>query len=183
MKARPSKHAGGVLIEVEDRDEPMLTSAAAGPFRIKRILVPIDFSECATKALRYAIPLAKQHGADLELIHVISSPAYGYGEYGPIWTGQLEADLAPGSKKALQKLAETEIPREVPFKVEVRVGAPHLEITQFAQSEQVDLIVISTHGYTGLKHVLLGSTAEHVVRYASCPVLVVRVQEREFVRN
>jgi universal stress protein A len=180
MKAKPSKHAGAVVLELEDRDEPILRSAAAGPFRIKRILVPIDYSECATKALRYAIPLAQQHGATIDLLHVISSPAYGYGEYGTI---ALEPAPVPGSKKALQKLAETEIPAEVPFTTEVRTGAAHLEISQFAQSEAADLIVISTHGYTGLKHVLLGSVAEHVVRHAPCPVLVVRVQEREFIRN
>ena len=181
MKAKPSRHAGQVVLELGRRDEPMLTAAAAGPFQIKRILVPIDFSDCATKALRYAVPLARQHGASLELIHVISSPVYGFGEYGPIWTPSIENEL-PGSKKALQKLAETEI-RKVPFNVEVRIGAPYLEITQFAQSEQIDLIVIATHGYTGFKHVLLGSVAENVVRFAPCPVLVVKVQEREFIRN
>jgi universal stress protein A len=86
------------------------------------------------------------------------------------------------SKKALQELAEAEI-RDVPFNVEVRIGAPHLEITQFAESDQIDLIIIATHGYTGFKHALLGSVAENVVRFAPCPVLVVKVQEREFVRN
>jgi universal stress protein A len=180
MKAKPSKHAGGVVLELGDRDEPILRSAAAGSFRIKRILVPIDYSECATKALRYAIPLAQQHGATIDLIHVISSRAYGYGEFGMI---AMEPDPVPGSKKALQKLAESEIPRDVPFNIEVITGVAHLEISKFAQSEAADLIVISTHGYTGLKHVLLGSVAENVVRYAPCPVLVVRVQEREFIRN
>jgi universal stress protein A len=180
MKAKPSKHSGGVVLEVDERDERILRSAAAGPFQIRRILVPIDYSECATKALRYAIPLARQHGATIDLIHVVSSPAYGYGEYGAI---AMEPDPLPSSKKALQKLAETEIPADVPFNLEVRTGAAHLEISQFARSEAADLIVISTHGYTGLKHVLLGSVAEHVVRYAPCPVLVVRIQEREFIRN
>jgi nucleotide-binding universal stress UspA family protein len=183
MKAKPGKHAGGVILEVEKRDEPLFALAEAGPFRIKRILVPIDFSECSTKALRYAVPLARQHGAAIELIHVISSPAYAYSEYGLISPGPVGPDLAPGSKDALNKLAAAEIPREIPSTVEVRYGAPHFEITHFAKSEQADLIVISTHGYTGLKHVLLGSVAEHVVRYAPCPVLVVRVQERDFVRN
>src|SRR5688500_8052935 len=100
MKAKPSKHAGQVVLELGKRDEPMLSAAAVGPFQIKRILVPIDFSDCATKALRYAVPLARQHGASLELIHVISSPVYGYGVYGPIWTAPIENEL-PGSKKAL----------------------------------------------------------------------------------
>ena len=183
MKAKPSKHAGGVVLEIEKRDEPLLTSAAAGAFRIKRIVVPVDYSDCSVKALRYAVPLARQHGATLELIHVISSSVYGYAEYGAIATAPVDADLVPGSKKELQKLAETEIPADVPFNVEVRTGAAHLEISEFARAEAADLIVISTHGYTGLKHVLLGSVAEHVVRYAPCPVLVVRVQEREFIRN
>jgi hypothetical protein len=84
MKAKPSKHAGQVVLELGKRDEPMLTAAAAGPFQIKRILVPIDFSDCAGKALRYAVPLAKQHGASLDLVHVVSSAVHNYGEYGPI---------------------------------------------------------------------------------------------------
>ena len=181
MKAKPSKHPGQVVLELGKRYEPMLTAAAAGPFQIKRILVPIDFSDCATKALRYAVPLAKQHGASLNLVHVISSAIHSYGEYGPIWTRPIESELEV-TKKALQKLAEAQI-RNVPFNVDIRIGAPHLEITQFARSEQIDLIVIATHGYTGFKHVLLGSVAENVVRFAPCPVLVVKVQEREFVRN
>ena len=178
MKAKPSKHAGVVVLELEERDEPILRSVAAGPFQIKRIVVPIDYSECATKALRYAIPLARQHGATLDLIHVVSSPAYGYGEYGAI---AMEPDPVPGSTKALQKLAAAEIPPDVPYNIEVRTGAAAAEITHFAKTEAADMIVVSTHGYTGLKHVLMGSVAEHVVRYAPCPVLVVRVNEREFV--
>src|SRR5687768_4463803 len=122
----------------------MLDSAAAGPFQIKRILVPIDYSECATKALRYAIPFARQHGATIDLIHIVSSPAYGYAEYGAV---VVEPDLVPGSKKALEKLAQAEIPPDVPYTVEVRTGAPPSEITHFAQSEAADLIVVSTHGY------------------------------------
>ena len=184
MKARPTKHAGEVVLELNRRDEPLMAAASfeskISPFRLKRILVPIDFSDCAKKALRYAIPLAKDYEAALTLLYVV--PTH-HGEYGDIDYAILEAEMRAGSEKELSTLAVDEVRGEVPADTLVRTGSPGLEIIEVAKSLSADLIVISTHGRTGLKHVLLGSIAEAVVRRAPCPVLVVREREHEFLAS
>ena len=184
MKARPSHDSGAVTLELTRRDESLLDAAtrtAVNPvFKLRRILVPIDFSDCSKKALQYALPLAKEQGADLTLLYVVP-PAYSAGEFGGIDYAQLEANLKAGGAKALAKLALEQVLDSITVETLVRVGSPAREIVETARSLPADLIVISTHGYTGLKHVFLGSVAEHVVQRAPCPVLVVREQERECV--
>src|SRR5437764_5335080 len=96
MKARLADHPGEVVLELKQRDEALLAAGGRevnpSQFRIKRILVPIDFSACARKALHYAIPLAKQHQAAITLLYVAPS-TYVAGEYGRFDYGMLEADL------------------------------------------------------------------------------------------
>ena len=180
MKAKPSKRPGAVVLELNQRDEPMLASASLRPFQIRRILVPIDFSECATKALRYAVPMAAQHGATLVLLYVLPTPPDGFRDAAIDFESAV-AGMCAGAKNALVNLAKTEIGDRVGSEVAVRNGSPRVEITDFARGLPADLIVISTHGYTGIKHFLLGSVAEHVIRHAPCPVLIVREREREFL--
>lgn len=186
MKARLSRNTGQVTLELNRRDEPLMDAAtraaAKSPFTIRRILVPIDFSDCARKALQYALPLAKEHQAAITLLYVVP-PAYSSGEYSGIDYAQLEASLKDGGAKELAKLAEDELCGEVQTNTLVRVGAPAREIVETARSLPADLIVISTHGRTGLKHVLLGSVAEHVVQRAPCPVFVVREREHEIIAS
>lgn len=132
------------------------------------------------KALAYAIPFAKQFGAKLILLHVVEpilTPDFAKGL--PLAMDNDEMNAA--SKKELQELiASAGIGRLVERTV-VRQGRSFNEIAGAAKSLKADLIIISTHGFTGVKHVVLGSTTERVVRHASCPVLVVRENEREFV--
>ena len=182
MKAKPSNKPGEVVLELNRRDEPLMAaaSATASPFRLKKILVPIDFSDCATKALQYAIPLAKEHQAALTLLYVVPPP-YAVGEYSGIDYAQLQADMRVSGDKELAKVAVDEVRGAVPTDTLVRVGSPAVEIVEAARSLDADAIVISTHGRTGLKHVLLGSVVENVVRRAPCPVLVVREREHEFL--
>ena len=182
MKAKPSKKPGEVFLELGRDDEPLMTAAssAASPFCMKRILVPIDFSDCAKKALQYAIPLAKEHKAALTLLYVVPPP-YPVGEYSGIDYAQLQADMRMRGNMELSKLVTDEVRGAVPADTLVRVGSPATEITEAAESLDADAIVISTHGRTGLKHVLIGSVAENVVRRAPCPVLVVREREHEFL--
>jgi len=184
MKVKPTKKSGSVSVEMSRGDASMLERAAssASPFSIRRILVPVDFSECSQKALAYAIPFAKQFGADLILLHVVPAN-YPVGEFGMIDVAFMEKELRVSGEKQLQRLIEQRIPIELTSKAFVRVGRPVSEIVQIAREEQADVIVISTHGHTGFKHVLLGSVAENVVRYAPCPVLVVRQHEHEFVKG
>src|SRR6266511_3649418 len=159
MKAKPTNKPGEVTLELNRRDEPLLDAATrtavTSPFKLKRILVPIDFSACSKKALQYALPLAKEHEAALTLLYVVP-PAYGTGEYGGIDYAQLEAGMRESGEMELAKLAVDEA-RGVSTDTLVRVGSPRREIIETARSLPADLIFISTHGRTGLKHVFLGS--------------------------
>jgi nucleotide-binding universal stress UspA family protein len=186
MKAKPTNKRGAVSLELNRRDEPLMDAAARtvvkSSLKLKRILVPIDFSDCSKKALQYALPLAREHQAALTLLYVVP-PAYGAGEYGGIDYGQLEAGMREGGEKELAKLAVGEVRGEAATDTLVRVGSPRREIIETARSLPADLIVISTHGRTGLKHVFLGSVAEHVVQHAPCPVFVVREREHEILAS
>jgi universal stress protein A len=183
MKIKPNRKSGEVLLEVSRRDDPLLAAAATTPFRLKKILVPVDFSDCSKKALQYALPLAKQHDAAITLIYVAPNPAYAADAYGLLdYASILDGTLANGEKNLASLLAD-EVGGKVPGNAVVRAGSPGVQIADLAKSMLADLIIISTHGHTGLKHVLLGSVAEHVVRHAPCPVLVVREREHEFVSS
>jgi universal stress protein A len=182
MKARPSKHSGEVILEVGRRDEPLLAAGTNADFRIKSILVPVDFSDCSRKALEYAVPLANQHHAAITLLHVVASPVYNTAEYGGgVNYGALESEMRTTAQEKLEALRKQEVGGEIAGDAVVRTGSATAEIIAAAKEMSADLIVISTHGHSGLKHVLLGSVAEHVVRRAPCPVLVVREREQEFL--
>ena len=184
MKAKPTKDAAGVVLELNRSDERLLAAAESGtapsPFRLKRILAPIDFSDCSKKALQYAIPLAKQHGAAITLLYVVPTN-YAVGEYGGIDYASLEAQMRASGETQLNRLAAEAVHGEIASDTLIRTGSPATEIIEVAKSLPADVIVISTHGRTGLRHVLLGSVAERVVRHAPCPVLVVREREHEFL--
>jgi universal stress protein A len=187
MKAKPTNKPGEVTLQLNRRDEPLLDAATRAAvkstFTVKRILVPIDFSDCSKKALQYALPLAKEHEAALTLLYVVSSPAYGAGEYGSVDYAQLEGSMRVDGEKDLAKLVADEVPSEVSADTLVCVGSPAVNIIEVARSLPADLIVISTHGRTGLKHVFLGSVAERVVQRAPCPVFVVREREHEILAS
>jgi nucleotide-binding universal stress UspA family protein len=150
-------------------------SEKAMPLPVKRILVPVDFSECSTFALRYAANLAQQVDASILLVHVASSlltpPEM---EYVQLDLRKFQAEVQKHANARLVALAKQELPATVHASPIVRHGTPWEEITRLAKERKADLIVIGTHGYTGVKHMIMGSTAEKVVRYAGCPVLIVR---------
>jgi universal stress protein A len=156
---------------------------AGGALRLQlqSILVPTDFSTPSLKALRYAAALAAQFGAKLTLLHVVEpiGPTPDFA-YNPLVLDD-EVVMA-NAKEQLQRLLERQgVDVALVERTLVRDGVPFNEISAAASRLKADLIVIATHGYTGLKHVFLGSTAERVVRHAPCPVLVVREDEREFI--
>ena len=126
------------------------------------------------------MPLARQYGGSLILQYVVQEP-YPVTEFGGMALAQMEADLSANATTELEKFADAEVRPQIPAKTVVVVGSPELEIVDLAKSEKVDLIVMSTHGRTGLQHMFLGSVVENVVRHAPCPVLVVREKEHEFV--
>lgn len=139
-------------------------------FRLKRLLVPVDFSDCSTHALRFARDLAAPFQAELLLLYVVE-PAVYPAELGVVVN--IEQDLAERGAQQLTELAQRELPG-VQYKTLVENGIAEGEITRVAETEQVDMIVMGTHGYGGIKHLLLGSTTERVIRSAPCPVLTVR---------
>ncbi|MCI0748019.1 MAG: universal stress protein [Verrucomicrobia subdivision 3 bacterium] len=141
--------------------------------KVRTIVVPVDFSPESKKALQYASKLAAKLGSGLQLVHVVE-PASFVDDLPNIALLRPDQEVAKEARVRLQSLMTDEVDRSIPVQAAVRIGKPYHEIVSFAKTGDADLIVISTHGYTGLKHALLGSTAERVVRHATCPVLVVR---------
>ena len=161
-----------------------LNSQAATPagilpvFQLRRILVPTDFSKCAEKALQYAVPFARQFGAELILLHVIPPTVV-------LQTSEIMLQGVPETTEEAQVGLDelrNSIARDIASTAQVRRGSPAPEIVDAAKELDIDVIILSTHGRTGLSHVLLGNTVEKVVRRANCPVLVVREHEHEFIK-
>ncbi len=138
----------------------------------KRLLVAVDFSETSDKALDYATNLASEFGAQILLLHVLESPTV-FNSSNPAFA-DWDKEATRTAKSRLDQLAQGRIDEFIPVNSEVHIGRAYQIICETAQSEKCDLIVIGTHGFTGLKHILLGSTAEKVIRHAPCSVLVVR---------
>ena len=183
MKAKRSKSPDQVILEVKRGEEQLLASSPplVSAFKIQNILVPVDFSACSKKAVQYALALAEQHEARLTLIYVVPPPSYPTGEFGGLEYGNLLVDMRVAGEKQLTTMAIDEIGDAAPCETIVRSGAPAREIVEAARELNTDIIVISTHGHTGFKHILMGSVAEHVIRMAPCPVLVVREREHEIL--
>lgn len=135
---------------------------------IKRILVPVDFSETSLEALDHAVDLAKQYAADVVLMNAVDPIYY------PVPAPQFLADQKAFARGELDILAEKLTRRQVVCRTVLRVGTPHIEIVKAALDNGADMIVMSTHGRTGFSHLMMGSVAEKVVRASVCPVLTVR---------
>lgn len=168
---------GSVAEEVVRRAEcPVMTLRKRESPRsletIEKILVPIDFSDHSRLALRHAESLAERYEAGLELLFVVEVPTYPYF-YTPPEDEYIEARAARASQ-ALNDLAAEELSTAVPCATFVRSGKAAREIVDFAAEESIDLVVIATHGLGGVERLLIGSTAEEVVRRVDCPVLTVK---------
>ncbi len=151
--------------------------------KIRRILVPIDFSEYSKNALKYAVPFAEKFKASIDLIYVVEPTIYPADfSFGQIGFSNVEEELRTRGGIELENLIKKEIAGKVVSRKMVRIGKPFYEINQYALEENISLIIIATHGHTGMEQILFGSTAEKVVRKAPCPVLVVRSGEHEFVK-
>ena len=148
---------------------------------VKRILVPTDFSETADKALVYAKDLATRIGASLHLVHVFKDPyavaAYTPEVYTPVPAEVRERAMEEVRERLLERLDADEEQQFRGSRGIVR-GLVAPQIVDYAATQDIDLIVIGTHGRRGVAHLLLGSVAEHVVRTAACPVLTVRAEHR-----
>jgi nucleotide-binding universal stress UspA family protein len=150
---------------------------------IKNVLVPTDFSKGSDVALTYGRALARQFGARLHVMHVVEPIAADINVGGFVTAiPDLQATMEEEDRTQLEALL-TEDDRHTLHATAVLVclAAPAQAIVEYAATEQVDLIVVGTHGRRGFSHLLLGSVAEKVVRTAPCPVLTVRNPEREFI--
>ncbi len=147
------------------------------PKSIKRIVVATDFSDLAGEAVETAVAFARASGATLDLVHVATETAYPVPP--PMDMLRLPIDLPSILNEASSRLATEEDrvrARGVACEGNVLVGRPENEIVDHAEKTHSDLIILGTHGRSGLGHALLGSVAEKVVQHAHCPVLTVRHQ-------
>jgi nucleotide-binding universal stress UspA family protein len=144
-------------------------------FRMKpqRLLVPMDFSDSSVRALRHAVKLAAESGGSLTIVHVVPAD-YGLLGIGREESRDLDKSLQRQGAHRLRALADAHVGQNVPADLEVRRGRPAEEIVAAATESKSDLIVLSTHGHTGLDRYLIGSVADRVVRLAPCPVLLMR---------
>jgi nucleotide-binding universal stress UspA family protein len=137
--------------------------------KLKKILLPSDFSHCGDEALAFATMLARDTKATLLIVHVEEPPAAYGGDY--MYYGPPEPN-----RELLRELLEKIVPADpiVPCEHHLLFGDPAHQLVEFANKQSVDLIVIGTHGRTGLFRALMGSVAESVVRHATCPVISVK---------
>ena len=142
---------------------------------IKKVLVPVDFSDYSKNALSYAINFAMHFKADLHLIYVVEPVIYPPDfSMGQIAIPSIDLEMDKRAKDELKNLATKQIPSELKTNLIVKTGKPFIEIIETAAEIDADLIIIATHGHSGMEHILFGSTAEKVVRKAPCPVMTLR---------
>jgi len=146
------------------------------------ILYVTDFSDLSLHALKYARYLAKKMDAELHVLHVVDD-SYQYW----IATDMIAAPVGPPveeltgkAEQLLEEFVAKNLSQDVKVTRAIRHGRPFVEIIEYAKEQAIGMIVMGTHGRTGLKHVLLGSVADKVVHRSPCPVLTVRSPEHEF---
>ena len=154
--------------------------------RLTQILAPTDFSEHSDGALRHAAELARQFGAKLVLLHVVSNEtleSISKAHVPPHPVDKVYEDLVQEIREQYANHVPPEVRKVLETEVLVLPGVPFLEIVRAARLKGVDLIVMATHGRTGLSHALVGSVTEKVVRMAPCPVLSIRPVRVEAVAH
>jgi nucleotide-binding universal stress UspA family protein len=157
------------VLTVRERQDPLT------PKTLERILVPVDFSEYSRNAVAYAKELASSYRANLQLLHVVEHAIHP-SFYIPAKSSLLDImpDIKDKSRSELQNVLAGVKGPDMPAEFHVAEGHAAKEIIKFAEAQGSDLIVIATHGLTGIEHLLLGSTTEKVVRMAPCPVFTVK---------
>jgi nucleotide-binding universal stress UspA family protein len=167
MKQKSSKKSK----EANEKKNPL----PAGTISFKRILVPIDFSDHSKKALQNAVTLAEEFDSELILTYVVEPIIYPSDlGFGQVAMPNMEPELIQRGTAGLKQVQKEYVPGKLTSRIMVRTGRPYYEIITTAKEERVDLIVIATHGHTGVEHLIFGSTAEKVVKKAPCAVLIVK---------
>jgi universal stress protein A len=155
-----------------------------GELQLKRILVPTDFSESSERALRYAVRLGAPYKAEVVLLHVFHLKEYlgllsQKEDIDSVTANQVLEASKNGAMEKLEDLVRRVGGKEVVVLPILLIGVPFEEIVRYAGEHEADLIVMPTHGRTGLAHFLLGSTTERVISHSVCPVLVIRTRPGE----
>lgn len=147
---------------------------------LKKILCAVDFSEFTNEITSYAVEIAKKFGSELHLLHVIPSLNY----FTPY-----ESFMTPENLVAIERNIEREIEKDfdklvkkidIPFKKVIKTGVTFVEIIDYIKQESISLVIMGTHGRSGIEHILIGSVAEKVVRKSPCPVLTIRPKGKTF---
>ncbi|MBA4418164.1 MAG: universal stress protein [Syntrophus sp. (in: bacteria)] len=145
-----------------------------------KILYPVDFSEHTEGIVEYGVAIAKQFGAELHLLHVIPNLNY-FTPYESFLTPEnmvaIERNVESGVDKDLNSIIEK---IDIPVKKVVKTGVIFMEIIDYIKTEKIDLVVMGTHGRSGIEHILIGSVAEKIVRKAPCPVLTIKPKNWKF---
>ncbi len=149
--------------------------------KINNILLPTDFSKRSLAAAEYAVELARQYGAKLHVLHVLEKTppilamrTFDLSEEKIIET--IEEEAKQSMNETLEKIKEK---NGVDIVYDIRKGTDYEEIVKYSEEKGIDVIVIATHGRTGLMHTLIGSVAEKVIRHAKCPVLVITPSHKD----
>jgi nucleotide-binding universal stress UspA family protein len=150
--------------------------------KLKKILVPTDFSDFSHLAFQYGLSFCREYQAEMTFLHVIEDPFYpSTGDSFGFDMGGFFEKMEEESNKKMDELLTPDLTEGVSIQRMISRGTPFLEIIRVAKEQDSDMIVLATHGRTGLAHVLMGSVTEKVVRKAPCPVLVVRKAQHEFI--
>ena len=148
---------------------------------LNAILYPTDFSEYSENAEPYVVEFAKKFGAKVLLVHVVSVPSYAVSYEIAVDVVSLRESMEASATKRIEEVAKRLKDQGIEVEPVIRIGTAFVEIIEAARKHKAELIVMPTHGWGAFKHMLLGSTAEKVVRKAPCPVLTVRSPEHDFV--
>jgi nucleotide-binding universal stress UspA family protein len=143
----------------------------------KKILVPVDFSKHCLPAVQLGQSLAQKYGAKLYLIHAVEmvyATGFEFASALPV-----EKDLLIHASEELKRVAKDNLAPGLDYETVVKNGQAYRTVVDYANEESIDLILVTTHGYTGLKHLALGSVAERIVRHSRVPVMVVPVSDNE----
>jgi universal stress protein A len=179
-RTRASVRQQSRSIAIRSRRRVANKVAPESKLSVESILVPTDFSDKSGKALKYAMQLVKLFGAQITLLHVVE-PIQPDFDVFPMALNQQQTVKA--AEVELKRFASRLVGKPAGMRYLVRLGKPYYQVAEAAQASNADLIIIATHGRTGLKHILLGSTAERVVRHAPCPVLTVRQKESDSIKT
>jgi len=150
--------------------------------RIRKILFPTDFSDYSKRALPYALSFAQRYHSELHVLHVFEQrihPAFYIADKSTPF--DLDEGLRDRALDALDEFVYDDLRERIDFKCDVASGKPFVEIINYAKKHEIDMIVIATHGLTGLEYMIIGSTTERVVRRSQCAVLSIKDPEHEFV--